>query len=326
MSGRTGTLSTQLLLVLALALGAGAGAVKTARAQTFPSIKLWAYPGAYQNAADSLREQARTITLRWMRDPVAEAMPSFGGYRIYRVFHTPDTTRLELIRRFSKQQTDSLIMWHFATISGATPDDQRIATFIDPDSSGSFFKRCRRDSLGQCYSPGDSIIVLIPPPGPHDGFRTWYTITYEARNEASNDYIDLFVPDTVGCPYAQRDSCPNLNNKLRNLMASPVEATIGPTANLQRVSVVPNPFRASEVWDLAGAHEVHFINLPPQAKITIYTVAGDRVAELQHSDTVRDFERWDLKNGKGNAVASGIYMYRVEAASFFFQDRFIVIR
>ena len=326
MSGRTGTLATQLLLALALALGAGAGAVKVAHAQTFPSLNAWCYPGAHQNGADSTRQQARTITLRWMRDPTAEARPDFGGYRIYRVFHTPDTSRLELIRRFSKQQTDSLIMWHFPNIDGTTPDAQRIATFIDPDSTGSFFKRCRKDSLGQCYSPGDSIIVLIPPPGPHDGFRTWYSITYEARNTTSNDYIDLFLPDTVGCPYADRDSCPNLNNKARNLLTTPVEPTAGPTANLQRVSVVPNPFRASEVWDLSGGHEVHFINLPPQAKITIYTVAGDRVAELLHSDTVRDFERWDLKNGKGNPVSSGIYMYRVESASFFFQDRFVVIR
>jgi hypothetical protein len=314
-----------MLLGLALVLGIGASPMR-ALAQGFPEIALWAYPGAYQAGSDSIREQSRTITLRWMRDPEAEARPDFGGYRIYRVFNSPDTSRMALIRRFSKQFGDSLIMWHFPPIDSATPESERIATFVDPDSSGTFFKRCRRDTSGRCYSPGDSIIVLIPPPGPHDGFRTWYSITYEARNITSNDYLDMFVPDTINCHNPDPATCPNLNHKALNLTSVAVEPTGGPTSDVQRVAVVPNPFRASEAWDLQGGNEVHFINLPPQAKITIYTSAGDRVIELLHNDPVRDFERWDLKNGKGASVSSGIYMFRVEAGSFFQQDRFVVIR
>jgi len=41
---------------------------------------------------------------------------------------------------------------------------------------------------------------------------------------------------------------------------------------------------------------------------------------------VRDFERWDLKNANGRDVASGIYMFRIEADAFFAQNRFVVIR
>ena len=310
--------------LLALALGASAGSTPV-RAQGFPDVHLWSYPGAYQAGPDSIDQRPRTATLRWMRDPDAEARPDFGGYRIYRVFNFPDTSRLVLIRRFSINQPDSLFMWHFDPINSSTPDADRIATFIDPDSSGTFFKRCRRDTSGRCYSPGDSVIVLMPPPGPHDGFRTWYAITYEQRHTTSSDYLDLFVPDTITCSNTDKATCPNLNHKARNL-TGPIEPTSGPTANLLRVSVVPNPFRANEAWDQAGAREVHFINLPAQARIKIYTSAGDLVAELQHSDTVRDFARWDLKNDKGRDVSSGIYMYRVESASFSFQDRFVVIR
>jgi len=50
------------------------------------------------------------------------------------------------------------------------------------------------------------------------------------------------------------------------------------------------------------------------------------VRQLEHNDQVRDFERWDLKNGSGQAVASGIYVYRIEAGSFQFQNRLVVIR
>ena len=90
--------------------------------------------------------------------------------------------------------------------------------------------------------------------------------------------------------------------------------------------MVPNPYRGQEAWDQPGQNEVHFINLPPNAKIRIYTASGDLVATIDHNDTVRDFARWNLKNANGQDVASGIYMYRVEAQQFEFQHRFVVIR
>ena len=89
---------------------------------------------------------------------------------------------------------------------------------------------------------------------------------------------------------------------------------------------MPNPYRGHEVWDKPGQSEVHFTNLPPQATIKIYTAAGDLVREIKHSDTIHDFERWDLNNASGAAVASGIYMYRIEAGLFHFQSRLVIIR
>jgi hypothetical protein len=216
-----------------------------------------------------------------------------------------------------------------------------IVTFVDPDSNGNYIKVCRlRDPQegvnGACKSRGDSVFVLSAPPGPHDGFPTWYAITYEGRNlSADGNYADLFVPDLTGRIGPCTDpldpsTCPNLNNKALNMTVQPVEPTAGPTSTLERVVAVPNPFRAKEAWDQPGGNELHFINLPAVALIRIYTVAGDLVKELPHSDRIRDYERWDLKNQRGQDVASGIYLFRVEAnvngRAFTFQDRFIVIR
>src|SRR5262245_61520767 len=96
-------------LVLAPLLASGAGWVP-AEAQTapctfrgprprFPQIPVWAMVGAYQDSSlvsprrcvgsfrgplpDSLDPRARTVTVRFLRDRVAEARPDFGGYRIY---------------------------------------------------------------------------------------------------------------------------------------------------------------------------------------------------------------------------------------------------
>lgn len=342
-----------LLVVLGLAAGG-----RSASAQSdFPNIPVWSFTGAWHPGAggDTVAARPRTLTVRWLRDPVAEGRPDFAGYRIYRATNFADTSSMVLVRRFSRQVGDELFAWHFPPITTSTPESQRIATFIDPDSAGRFIKVCRlrnppNDPNGACLSPRDSIMILAPPPGPHDGFRTWYSITYEVLNTTSNDYTDMTIPDTLdsyarcGSTGTSRDSCPNLNGKASNVandvwapraasadpdshfFARAVEPTGGPTANLARVGVVPNPYRAAEAWNPAGGHEMHFINLPPQARIRIYTLAGDLVRDLQHNDTVRDFERWDLKNGVGRDVASGIYMYRVEAQNFSFQSRFIVIR
>jgi hypothetical protein len=219
-----------------------------------------------------------------------------------------------------------VLLWHFPRIDTLTSLPNRVATFVDPDSSGRFEKVCRVvDDRGQCISRGDSVFRLISPPGPHDGFRTWYTITYEARNITDNDFLDLFVPDLTNCT-TPPSQCPNLNHKARNMTSTPIEPTGGPTADLERVSVIPNPFRANEAWDTQDGNELHFVNLPAQARILIYTLSGDLVIRLDHNDPVRDFERWDLKNENGQHVSSGIYVYRVETSSFSFQNRFIVIR
>lgn len=344
-------------LIGLLALAAVVPGPRNASAQSdFPNIPAWSFAGAWHPGAgsDTIESRPRTLTLRWLRDPAAEARPDFGGYRIYRATSFGDTSSMLLLRRYSKQFADSMFTWHFPPITPATPESQRIGTFVDPESSGRFIKVCRlrnppNDPNGACLSPRDSVMVLAPPPGPHDGFRTWYSITYEARNTTDNDYLDLSIPDTLdgyarcGTP-GDPTSCPNLNHKSANVsndvwqprdtsadpdshhFAHAVEPTGGPTANLAQVGVVPNPYRAAEAWNQTGAHEMHFINLPVTAKIRIYTIAGDLVREIQHHDPIRDFERWDLKNEVGRDVASGIYMYRVEAETFTHQSRFIVIR
>jgi hypothetical protein len=338
---------------LALVLLTGAMVAPRARAQTsaFPKIASWSFAGGFcPTCPDTIVERPRTITLRFLRDRRGEARRDFGGYRIYRVTLAPDSARMMLIRRYSVNPGDNL-SWYFSRVdttdatlpfkkNGVVVHDS-VITFVDPDSNGHYEKVCRIvDNQGRCISRGDSIFVLVPPPGPHDGIPTYYAVTYEGRNVGADAaYEDLYVPGPdvfdnyarCGTP-GDPNTCPtiNLNHKLLNVTPAPgqptVEPTRGPTPNLERVHVVPNPYRGSEVWDQPNANEIHFINLPVVAKIKIFTVAGDLVREIDHNDPVRDFERWDLFNGKGEPVISGIYVYRIESSTFTHQDRLVVIR
>lgn len=344
---------SRLIALAALALAAGAATAPGARAQTsgFPLIATWAFPGGFcEGCPDSIVERPRTLTLRLLRDRRAEARRDFGGYRIYRVTLEPDTVRMMLIRRYSVNPGDN-VSWYFSRVdtldatlpfkkNGVVVHDS-VITFVDPDSNGHYEKVCRKvNEQGLCLTRGDSILVLVSPPGPHDGVPTYYAVTYEAKNAGLDAaYEDLYVRGRdVFDGYARcttpgdSATCPiiNLNHKALNITPKPGEPTLeptrGPTGDLEAVHVVPNPYRGGEVWDIPGSNEIHFINLPPVARIRIYTVAGDLVREIHHDDPVRDFERWDLRNGRGEAVISGIYLYRIESDQFTHQSRFVVIR
>ncbi len=64
----------------------------------------------------------------------------------------------------------------------------------------------------------------------------------------------------------------------------------------------PNPARPSD----AG---ITFTNLPDNASLTLYNIAGERVFE--RSDIIGNETLWTLVNDRGNPVASGVYVYRV---------------
>ncbi|UCE27723.1 MAG: T9SS type A sorting domain-containing protein [Candidatus Coatesbacteria bacterium] len=64
----------------------------------------------------------------------------------------------------------------------------------------------------------------------------------------------------------------------------------------------PNPARPGD----AG---ITFANLPDNASLILYNIAGERV--LESSDITGNEMLWTLVNDKGNPVASGVYIYRV---------------
>ena len=348
-----------LIAILFCALSAGAaGAATDCGAPggpvtvSFPEICFRAFPGVPSSTgADST--VSRKVTIRWVRDRVAEARPDFGGYRIYRKASLRDTTNMDLVRRFAVQArsaADTLangqpntstysrrdtLLWYF-------PDNQDTLQFVDPDSSGRLVKVCREYLNGICDSPGDSVFVLLPPGqpvgrpdlpavGPHEGFALYYTIVYGVVDQTRREVAEMFVPDTSN-GYARCNvpgdptSCPNLNNKALNLMDTPVYVSGPAEPNVESVVVVPNPYRGRERWDQAGQQRVQFQNLPVRATIRIYTIGGDLVRILEKTDPLNGNMDWNLKNADGQDVASGIYLFHVlSAQGFETKGNFVVI-
>jgi len=67
------------------------------------------------------------------------------------------------------------------------------------------------------------------------------------------------------------------------------------------------------------------VHLPGRCTISIYTIAGDLVRTLEHAST-DDSEDWDLINGDGSAVSSGMYLYYILASGQETRGRFVLAR
>lgn len=74
------------------------------------------------------------------------------------------------------------------------------------------------------------------------------------------------------------------------------------------VGVYPNPYRVSASWDggTSFTRKLTFFNLPPNAELTVYTLAGEIVARKDHnSETYRGDIRWFDNLSDDNRVMSG---------------------
>jgi len=84
--------------------------------------------------------------------------------------------------------------------------------------------------------------------------------------------------------------------------------SLGISQNLSGVIVYPNPFETAK----ARGGTLKFINIPLQATIKIYNIAGELVRTIQKDDTANR-ATWDAKNESGEKVASGVYFYVISS-------------
>ncbi|OGR75077.1 MAG: hypothetical protein A2X32_10295 [Elusimicrobia bacterium GWC2_64_44] len=71
----------------------------------------------------------------------------------------------------------------------------------------------------------------------------------------------------------------------------------------------PVPFRQSD-----GHTKITFTGLTRAAAVRVYTVSGELVRALEKNDAGETLD-WDLKNSRGQAVVSGVYVFTVKSGS-----------
>jgi len=96
--------------------------------------------------------------------------------------------------------------------------------------------------------------------------------------------------------------------------------------DLSKVNVVPNPYKATNLFEPRYQDVIMFTNLPAQSKISIFTLTGDLVQEIYHNDADYGDETWDLISRNNQSVVSGLYIYVVETEKDKKVGKMLIIR
>lgn len=96
-------------------------------------------------------------------------------------------------------------------------------------------------------------------------------------------------------------------------------STQGPVSNatiqreeLKKINAVPNPYIVRNALESSQYdRKILFTHLPATCTIKIYTLTGDLIKTISHTNGT-SIETWDVLTDNGLPPASGIYLYRVE--------------
>lgn len=79
---------------------------------------------------------------------------------------------------------------------------------------------------------------------------------------------------------------------------------------------MPNPYYLYSSYDNdTFRRQIRFTNLPQQCTITIFDLSGSRIAQVE-KNSPDTWAAWDVQNFEGIPIASGIYIYVVDAPGY----------
>ena len=82
------------------------------------------------------------------------------------------------------------------------------------------------------------------------------------------------------------------------------------------INVVPNPYYAYSSYENGPLdNRVRLTNLPDECVVSIYSMDGSLVKQLNKNSEGSATLDWDLKNQKGIPIASGAYVINVTVPS-----------
>ncbi|NND71631.1 MAG: hypothetical protein HKN43_08630 [Rhodothermales bacterium] len=245
---------------------------------------------------DSGQQQNRVI-IYWDRSPEVVFDPvsgrqDFEGYRIYR----------------------------------SNPGDDQSGNILDEATIIAQYDRVgNRTGFNNGF---DDVLLSEPVVFPDDTTSYWYR--FEAEN-LLNGWQYLFTVTSfdegdvdAGLPSFESS---RVSNATRVFPGSPAAAN-----GTRKVGVYPNPYRVNAAWDGSTnrTRKLNFYNLPAEAEVRIYTLAGEIVSEFDHSaddytGDIRWYDNfsadnrvlpggehsWDILSENGLNIAGGLYLYSV---------------
>jgi len=105
---------------------------------------------------------------------------------------------------------------------------------------------------------------------------------------------------------------------VRMVLTTPSSSSDVPTA-----FAFPVPFKPS-----LGHTNITFVNLPSEADIKVFTINGELVKEISHSDANGSpgQEVWDVTNNSGQPLGSDVFFYLITAEGQTTKGKILVVR
>jgi hypothetical protein len=178
------------------------------------------------------------------------------------------------------------------------------------------------------------------------GMRTimWAGMPVLTEGSKLKSYKDGLIPAEavvklrVNNPYAfargkEKKGYPLYSFEFKGKKATALEGARVDSA-LNMVNVVPNPYYAYSAYEISEfSNTVKITNLPRKATVTIYTIDGKFIRQFKRDESplstnaaqtnaavlsqqIVPAVEWDLKNGKGIPISSGVYLIHIDAPEF----------
>lgn len=219
-----------------------------------------------------------------------------------------------------------------------TNPDQFASSSKDWTMIGAFDK----EDNGVFYDNGFSSVRLTDPNGnPTPQYFDGDTIAYHYMYPL-NDLLNGWQYSVTLTAFSDGDEKAGLPSLESSLLANEKiiipGTTISQADSASEVGIFPNPYSVSASWDAKAnverGRKLYFYNLPAKARITIFTLAGDKVATLHHEKDMSQgqdiqwfsqtgsfnpadikfsggIHAWDLISDADQALATGMYVVNV---------------
>ena len=205
----------------------------------------------------------------------------------------------------------------------------------DNESLGEFSLLLEADKENDIgYNTGFSMIEIRNNYGEPDSINinnTYYHYKFE-NSEIKDGWLNYYAITA----YDRGDPNANLESLESSIYSNRVYVYPGESASvedqwLDEPTVYPNPYKGQALWDGYGSRNkmIWFRNLPKEAEIRIFSLAGDLVDVIQHDESYKGQDinniderknplmsggehAWDLITMYDQATASGLYLFTVE--------------
>jgi len=215
----------------------------------------------------------------------------FQGWIVWRA-ESDNPDDMVMIGRYDKNNPESCIQ-------GFCGDDN----FIQ-------LPNCFSERRASCFDfsvPGQ---IMFFDGDVYNGFTYYYAVT-------TYDYGDVSMvvnPVSLATPLIYPPRYPGdpegVDEGNGNRQVLQVNEVAQPDVDGEQIYVYPNPLRRAAGIVGAEGEQVVWTNLPDGSRIQVFTLAGDKVADLDPEGQIEGNMYWITRNDDGQLLASGVYIWK----------------